>query len=71
MFPPPPAFSEIDPQTVTLLRFDEGRGNTVYDTGGFDGGASNGGIYPSASPPKWEYSDLNVRTWIFLPSVFP
>ena len=71
MFPPPPAFSEIDPQTVTLLRFDEGRGNTVYDTGGFDGGASNGSFYPSASPPKWEYSDLNVRTWIFLPSVFP
>jgi len=54
-FVPPTEPHAADAQTVGLLRFDHGSGNVAYDTGGYDGGTSNGWLYQGGSPsgPVW------------------
>jgi hypothetical protein len=54
-FAAPTAPHAIDNDTVALLRLDSGSGNVVYDTGGYDGGTSNGWLYMGGSPagPAW------------------
>ncbi len=68
-FDPTPNFNLQDSQTVALLQFNEGRGDTMFDTGGYDGGASNAHVIlgSSSASPKWAYSDLTIQTLYFFP----
>ncbi len=70
-FDPDPGVTVQDPQTVGLLQFNEGRGDTIFDTGGYNGGTSNANMVYGTSPlsPNWAYSDLIIQTWMFFPWV--
>jgi murein DD-endopeptidase MepM/ murein hydrolase activator NlpD len=54
-FTPPTAPHITDSETVALLRLDSGSANVAYDTGGYDGGTSNGWLYIGGAPsgPEW------------------
>ena len=54
-FPPPLQPLAEDSLTVALLSFNEGSGDVIYDTGGYDGGTSNGWVRFGGSPagPVW------------------
>jgi murein DD-endopeptidase MepM/ murein hydrolase activator NlpD len=49
-FNPPTAPHARDSLTIALYRLDSGTGNVAYDTGGYDGGTSNGWLYLGGSP---------------------
>jgi hypothetical protein len=69
-FTPSPDPHPQDSQTVALYRFNEGSGDVVYDTGGFDGGTSNGiRLYGGDPPgPEWGTSSLFTLSH-FLPFI--
>jgi len=54
-FTPPTQPLQKDELTVGLLSFNEGSGDAIYDTGGYDGGTSNGWVIAGGSPsgPAW------------------
>jgi hypothetical protein len=68
-FDPPTTPIEQDSYTVGLLRQNEGRGNILYDTGGYRGGTSNGIRYYGGDPagPVWVYSHLFYDSFQFIP----
>jgi hypothetical protein len=68
-FNPQPGLQVQDFQTVSLLDFNEGQGLILYDTGGFDGGTSNGALNLGGSPegPIWIISGLFSQNPIFIP----
>ncbi len=70
-FTPPQDPHLADDKTVALLRFNEGEGTVAYDTGGYNGGTSNGVLYYGGSPagPEWVISRLFSRFWQFLPMI--
>jgi hypothetical protein len=55
----PTAPHDADGLTSAILRFDSGSGNVAYDTGGYDGGTSNGWLYTGGSPSGPEWSTEN------------
>ncbi len=54
-FTPPTAPHAKDNLTIALYRLDSGSSNVAFDTGGYDGGTSNGWLYFGGSPtgPVW------------------
>jgi LasA protease len=70
-FDPPSIPIERDAKTVAILRFNEGHGDVLYDTGGYAGGTSNGVRSFGGDPagPQWIYSDLFFRFFQYIPLV--
>jgi len=70
-FDPPTAPIQKDSKTVGLLRLNEGRGDALYDTGGYVGGTSNGVRFYGGDPPgpEWIYSDLFFNSFQFIPFI--
>jgi hypothetical protein len=70
-YDPPSRPIEQDSKTVGVLRFNEGRGDVLYDTGGYVGGTSNGVRFYGGNPagPEWIYSDLFFRFFQFIPQI--
>ena len=68
-FVPIPGFQSSDNQTVGFLRFNEGQGNLIYDTGGFNGGTSNAIRIFGGAPlgPNWVISELSTYYQVFIP----
>ena len=68
-FDPPSSPIEQDSKTVGILRFNEGRGDALYDTGGYVGGTSNGMRLYGGEPagPGWLYSDLFFGFFQYIP----
>lgn len=64
-----PGFHFRDDMTVSILRFNEGSGEILFDTGGYNGGTSNGVFNLGGSPesPQWVLSQLFVKNPLFLP----
>jgi hypothetical protein len=60
-----------DSSTVSLFHFDEGYGDTLYDTSGASGGPSDaerfyGGV---TNGPEWTTSDLDSKFRVFFPLI--
>ena len=71
-FTPPIQPLTIDSLTVGLLNFNEGSGDVIYDTGGYDGGTSNGWVRYGGSPagPVWTTIVPFVRyQYLYLPLI--
>ena len=54
-FTPPSQPLQPDSLTVAMFSFNEGSGDIIFDTGGYDGGASTGNLHYGGSPagPVW------------------
>lgn len=71
-FTPPAQPLTRDSLTVGLYSFNEGAGDVVYDTGGYDGGTSNGWVVVGSSPagPAWTTAVPYVeQQHIYLPII--
>jgi LasA protease len=70
-FDPNPGLTVQDSQTVGLLQFNERNIDTLFDTGGYNGGTSNANFKLGISSPSvdWTYSDLIIQTWMFFPTI--
>jgi LasA protease len=68
-FEPPTSPIKQDSKTVGILRLNEGRGDILYDTGGYEGGTSNGIRMYGGDPagPEWIYSDLFFGFFQYIP----
>ena len=68
-FEPILGFQNADSQTVGLLRFNEGAGNLIFDTAGFNGGTSNGWKMTGdgQSGPFWVLSEIFLKNPIYVP----
>jgi LasA protease len=68
-FEQPPGFHIQDMKSVSILRFNEGSGDILYDTAGYDGGTSNAVRILGGNPegPQWVLSQLFVKNPLFLP----
>ena len=58
-----------DSSTVSLFHFDEGYGDTLYDSSGASGGPNDaerfyGGV---TNGPEWYTSDLDPKFMVFFP----
>jgi len=62
-FVPPGQPLVPDSETVALLSLNEGRGDVIYDTAGYDGGTSQGRRFFGGSPagPEWLLSDRFIQ----------
>jgi hypothetical protein len=65
-----PGFHFQDTMSVSILRFNEGIGNILYDTAGNNGGTSNAVLHFGGSPsgPEWVISELFAINPIYIPS---
>ena len=63
-----------DSLTLGLFSFNEGSGDVIYDTGGYDSGTSNGWVRFGGSPagPVWTTMVPNVEyQHHYLPVILP
>ena len=70
-FDPPEKYHPVDSDTVSLLRFNEGAGDVIYDTAGYFGGTSNALRLYGGEPagPEWIYTSLYKQLMNFLPYI--
>jgi len=70
-FTPPLQPLTKDSLTMVLFSFNEGNGDVIYDTGGYDGGTSNGWVRFGGSPtgPEWVGSDIFLPFRLFIPLI--
>lgn len=70
-FPRPNHPYETDANTVALFHFDEGYGDTLYDTSSHSGGPSDAYRFYGGDPngPEWFTSDLSVLYEVFFPLI--
>ncbi len=70
-FVPQFVIHEQDSHTVALLRFNEGQGDVLYDTAGFNSGTSNALRYFGGTPagPEWVISPLGNHQRLFIPQI--
>ena len=71
-FPRPIHPYETDANTVALFHFDEGYGDTLYDTSSHSGGPSDAHRFYGGDPngPEWFTSDLTVMVEVYLPIIY-
>jgi hypothetical protein len=64
-----PGFHFQDTKSVSILRFNEGSGDLLFDTAGYDGGTSNAFRILGGTPesPQWVLSQLFTRNPTFFP----
>jgi hypothetical protein len=62
---------ETDANTVALFHFDEGFGDTLYDTSSHPGGPSNASRFYGGEPngPEWYTSDLSTMHELYFPII--
>ncbi|NIM95448.1 MAG: hypothetical protein GTO18_17260 [Anaerolineales bacterium] len=70
-FTPSPDIHPAEALTAGILRFNEGQGDLVFDTGGFDGGTSNAIRIYGGDPagPKWVISNLFIKNPVYVPFI--